>query len=177
MIVGISGKLKSGKDSVTDQILIFSRERYYITKFAAKLKQMVAVLIDCEPEKLEDQDFKQQSLGKAWNGLTPRYLLQTLGTDWGRNLYDKIWVTATMSSLDPDKNYVINDVRFENEAEAIKQAGGLLIRVNRPGIESNNHASETALDNYTGWDYVIENDGTLFTLQDKVKDMVIKLGI
>lgn len=89
-------------------------------------------------------------------------------------------------------NWIITDVRYENEAQAIKDRGGIVIRVNRDlviggddygytkvsvnqaekdGIIKPQHESETALDNYT-FDYVIENDGTLDELILKVKSML-----
>lgn len=65
-------------------------------------------------------------------------------------------------------NWIITDTRFPNEANAIKRAGGYIIRVNRPGYGPvNNHPSETSLDEYK-FDYVIENSGGLKELLDKV---------
>ena len=78
-------------------------------------------------------------------------------------------------------NWIITDVRFPNEAKAIKDRGGVVIRVNRPLERLGNsklpklrhtsitqHPSETALDDYDDFDYVIENDGTVQDLIDKV---------
>ena len=57
--------------------------------------------------------------------------------------------------------WIITDVRFPNEAISIKERNGTLIRINRPSLEKDTHISETALDDYTDWDYVIENNSTL----------------
>lgn len=67
-------------------------------------------------------------------------------------------------------NWIIADTRFINEIDAIRKKNGLVIRVNRPSIESNdNHISETALDNYPAFDYVFNNDSTIENLILQVK--------
>lgn len=71
--------------------------------------------------------------------------------------------------IDEYPNWAITDCRFRNEADAVKVKGGFVIRVNRPGVKPiNNHDSEVDLDNYH-FDYIINNDGTLSDLKDKVK--------
>lgn len=128
--------------------------------------------------------------------LTPRILLQNIGTNLFRNqLTSDIWVNALMSEYVSQgvlKNYVrpnwvITDVRFENEAKAIQDKKGMLIRVNRyteidrwkkidiDGFHSypKEHESETALDNFT-FDYVIDNNSDINSLIEKVKEILIK---
>lgn len=64
--------------------------------------------------------------------LTPRLLLQLLGTECGRNIiHPNIWVNATMADYTEHSNWIISDVRFPNEVKAIKDRGGISIRVNR----------------------------------------------
>lgn len=143
---------------------------------------------------------------------TPRLLLQHIGTDLFRNkLHPNIWVNALMvdykeSQLGQAKrrrkgksfpvgyflpNWIITDVRFPNELEAIKNKGGIVIRVNREiskeedvnqsllGAMSNykEHPSETALDNYQNFDYIIENDGTMKDLVEKVENVMKNIAI
>ena len=119
---------------------------------------------------------------------TPRMLLQEIGTDLFRNqFHPNTWINATMTnyrkSIDMTKkshisdlpNWIITDVRFCNEAQAIKQKSGILIRINRSTIESDdNHESETDLDQYPNFDYIIKNDGNLDDLVYKVKEILIK---
>lgn len=175
MIIGISGKLKSGKDTVTE--IIMAHRPYTKVKFANKLKQMIAVLIDCPEHLLEDQEFKETPLGNNWGNLTPRTLLQTLGTDWGRKLYENMWVAATMAGLHPDVDYIINDVRFPNEVEAIRKAGGIIVRIDRPGQSRSDHPSETALDTYHDWDFYIYNDGTLLDLEYITASLISRFNL
>lgn len=98
-----------------------------------------------------------------------REFLQRVGTEAGRRvLGEDIWVETAMNRLEPDKNYVFTDVRFPNEAGAVRDRGGVVWRVTRPGFGPvNGHPSETALDDYN-FDRHIENDGTLDDLRRAV---------
>jgi len=126
--------------------------------------------------------------------LTPRLILQKLGTDCGRDIiHPNIWVNALFADyrpLNPENrasmgnvidygdctwpSWIITDLRFPNELEAIKsRAGGLTIRVNtnRAG-ELSDHESETALDS-AEFDYVIDNSGTIEELNEEVKRILV----
>lgn len=137
--------------------------------------------------------------------MTPRLLLQLLGTECGREIiHPNIWVNSLMSEYKPVginhvgiphtkdyiigskiyPNWIITDMRFPNELEAIKSRDGITIRINReyeldldttPGrihipVQ---HESETALDN-AQFDYTINNDGTLEDLINNVREILIK---
>ncbi len=111
---------------------------------------------------------------------TYREMLQELGTNIFRtHLHEDTWVKALMSQYKPNYKstirteypiWLVPDLRFPNEAKAIIDAPdkGILIKVERPGIKTNDHSSETALDNYSGWHHVITNDGTLEDLFNKI---------
>lgn len=112
--------------------------------------------------------------------LTPRLFMQLLGTDAGRDiLHPNIWINATMVDYKPYTdgtypNWIISDVRFPNEADAVKSKGGIMIRINRPGNDTGKHLSEIALDDYKNWKHVINNDGSIEELIDKVKEILIQ---
>ena len=107
--------------------------------------------------------------------MTVREFLQRLGTDGLRTgLHENTWVNALMADyegtydLDTDRTtwpkWVITDTRFPNEARAIKEAGGIVIRVDRPGCKPiNNHPSETGLDEWN-FDHRIMNGSDLVSL-------------
>jgi hypothetical protein len=136
-------------------------------------------------DKPHDPDsvwLKDLGCTQVHNRMTVREFLQKLGTDGLRDgLHSNTWVNALMAdyrSSPTDKvdcdNWIITDTRFSNEAKAIKDNGGIVIRVNRPGVEAiNAHPSETGLDNWN-FDMVIENDGTLEDLVWKVRDLIYK---
>jgi hypothetical protein len=190
MIIGISGKIGSGKDTLSIVINYLADKSapdsfnrweqpleeytYKNKKYAENLKCMVCFLIGCNRIDLEDREFKEKELGEEWDGLTPRKILQLLGTEAGREIiHPNIWVNSLFADYTTDSNWIITDVRFPNEAQAIKDRGGIVIRVERPGGESHcggAHASETALDDYD-FDIVINNDGTIDELIDKVKQL------
>lgn len=89
---------------------------------------------------------------------TAREYLQKIGTEFGRILHPDLWVNHLYQNHDWENfpNVIVPDVRFTNEVEAIKDNGGIVIRVTRDYSEDT-HPSETALDYYENWDYVIEN--------------------
>jgi hypothetical protein len=277
MILGISGRINSGKDTVGKiiQYLTLDKEVFAMTnadiiadleyngycanksdwkikKFADKLKDIVCILLGCTREQLEDREFKEKELGEEWwyygfdggimipylnNGykkgeeplkylikLTPRKLLQLLGTECGRNIiHPNVWVNALFNDYDKTKtcefyherkscmcyresddstlcendypNWIITDLRFPNELQAIKDRGGISIRVNRPkyayesdlpaessplqhaerGKELHNHFSETALDD-AEFDFVIDNNKDIGHLVNEVKTVLEKLN-
>lgn len=111
--------------------------------------------------------------------LTPRKILQLLGTEGGRDvIHPNIWVNATLGDLTENDHVIITDARFPNEVEGIKRKGGIVVKIIRPSVVStSNHPSETSLNNYKDWDYTIINDGTLEQLEKKVKQMLCHFNI
>ena len=71
---------------------------------------------------------------------------------------------------EPDTTIVVADIRFTNEAEYIKKLGGLVLRIDRPGLDAgvaSEHISETGIPMEL-IDYVVDNDGDLFDLMSRV---------
>lgn len=129
--------------------------------------------------------------------LTPRLILQLLGTDGMRDvLHPDIHVLATLKAYDEactthagwgdnmgyqeadeEPFWLIPDVRFPNEAEAVKERGGKVIRIERIGMDtSDNHPSETALDSYERFDYTIHNTGDLVELVGLVRNIYTSIS-
>ena len=118
--------------------------------------------------------------------VTPRLLLQIIGTDIVRTIHPDIWVTSLMNDyisyadaisgtskikkLYP--NWIINDVRFPNEVKAIKKKDGIVIRINRESAYNSTHSSEIALDDYEDFDYTIDNNNCIDCLIEKVKEIL-----
>ena len=112
------------------------------------------------------------------NPMTVRELLQKLGTDAMRNgLHPNVWVNALFADYVKDEddllpNWIITDCRFQNEAIAVKNKGGIIIRVERPGVKAvNDHPSETALDDWN-FDYKIVNISDLVSLMFTVENIL-----
>jgi hypothetical protein len=141
------------------------------------------VAIQSTPHEPDGPWLKHSNCTQVHNRMTVREFLQKLGTDGLRmGLHDNVWLNALMSdyniqSLRSNKrtNWIITDTRFPNEAQAIKDKGGVIIRVDRPGVTAvNAHPSETSLDNWD-FDYKIANVSDLealaFTVQGILKEL------
>ena len=112
--------------------------------------------------------------------VTVRRILQWWGTEYRRAQDPDYWTKAwgrKISEYNVMQMYVlVDDVRFMNELNVIKEHGGLIVKIERPGFDgANNHASETSLDDYTNWDGKILNDGTLEEFEQKVEILVASL--
>lgn len=164
MIVGISGKKGHGKDHIGNRLKIISGERFIVKKYASKLKERIAVTWNIEVEKLEDPIFKDElcPLGITWRQLMQKEGLAMREIDEDFWLKTLLWEYDKLTEEGKNPNWVITDVRFENEAKAIVDRGGLLIRVNRPSVkpkgEEDYHPSEVGLDFYKGFNLTINND-------------------
>lgn len=179
MKIALSGKIGSGKDTVSDMIIEMSDKNIEKTAFAKKLKQIVAILTGVDYELTLFQEGKNSRIERF--DTTIGDMLQVIGTDVMRDNFDKdVWIKALLSSIDENKNYIISDLRFKNEADILKKEGFVLIRVNRTDntvstSRNREHSSETDLDDYTQFDYVINNDGSLEDLRFKVKEILSDL--
>lgn len=112
--------------------------------------------------------------------VTVRRILQWWGTEYRRAQDPDYWTKAwgrMVEQFDLKRLHVlIDDVRFMNELQVIKEHGGLIVKIERPGFDgANNHASETSLDAYHDWDMVLLNDGTLDEFKIKVEQLAIRL--
>lgn len=98
-----------------------------------------------------------------------RRLLQVFGTEVGRNLFgENFWIEQAFKRAKEYERVVFSDVRFPNEADAIKEQGGKIWRINRRSHSAvNSHASEHAMDNYL-FDHAIYNNGSLDDLSNEV---------
>jgi len=108
--------------------------------------------------------------------LTVRRILQWWGTEYRRAQDPDYWTKAwahKVSGYDLARTHIlIDDVRFMNELAVIKGLGGKIVKIDRPGFAAGgNHASETSLDEYTDWDAVILNDGSLEAFLQKITEL------
>lgn len=179
-IIGLSGYARAGKDTVGE---ILGRYGYQRVAFADKLKELayatnpvVGAFINqhdgIERDRLSDlvDTYGWEVVKGGWD--ESREFLQRLGVAARDVLGSNVWVDAALSTL-PSGKYVVTDVRFPNEAEAIKTLGGEVWRVERPGTGPvNGHESETALDSH-GFDATIDNSGSLEDLADRVEGALL----
>lgn len=166
-IIGLSGKKQCGKDTVYD----ISHEQFHLgtvfkLAFADGVKEEVAQACGVTVQYMEA------------NKDIFRRIYQWWGTDFRRNLYGQdYWIKYLANKMRGSEKYYehlfITDVRFRNEADWIKSQGGKLVRIQRAQDGAcDGHQSESDLDNYKEWDYVIENSSSLEHLKIEVEDML-----
>jgi hypothetical protein len=180
-IIGLTGKMGSGKSTAVDLI----REIGYDTcrvKFAATIYRMQDLLYaEIAPAYKRPDDFVKD-----------RKLLQFLGTDWARGLdqdvWIKLWKSEVKEALDafkhlPDLVIIADDVRFDNEAEAIRSLGGTVIKLTSnkiegrdvAGVSLSSHASEKGVDEKL-IDAIVENNGTIDELREALRSVLSNKG-
>lgn len=177
MIIGVAGKARAGKDTVSEMIQMLSYDHgpseFHKYEFARPLKEACRVIFGWDDRHLYG-DLKEEI--DPLFGVTPRYAMQTLGTEWGRDLINKdTWVLRAEREHQNRGNIVVSDVRFENECHWVQNAGGVIINVYRPEADEisgvSEHASEQGVSHMlrTNVDYVIVNDSTIDQLFDTVR--------
>jgi len=102
--------------------------------------------------------------------MTAREFMQYFGTEVMRKMYEPIWVNSCIKKIQREQSAlaIIADVRFPNEAKAIEQAGGKVVRLTRE-VHEDNHPSEVALDDYPFTDYIDNKIESIDVLMVKVK--------
>lgn len=178
-VIGLSGYARSGKDTTADVL-----NRLYGFKRVAFADNLKSFVRDINPyavfpgsDKVRVQELVD-SIGDEEAKTHPEYrrLLQEVGNQARKYFGDDVWIKAVMRHLEPEVYFVISDVRYPNEADAIKEVGGEVWRVQRPGVgPANDHISEHALDHYKFDAYVI-NDGDITDLEGEVQRLLGGLG-
>ena len=184
MIIGISGKAGSGKDTAAKMLEVlyanpnisyedFANKRYknfadiQIVHFADSLKETTQVLFRIGEWETNTQEGKKTTIN--WIGKTVRELLQRIGQGLRDAIDFDLWVKILFANTEGWSNYIIADVRYPNEIKAIKERNGILLRIDRKGAGAGNHSSETALDDYKEWDVHIENNGSIEDLFEAMR--------
>ena len=203
MIIGICGFIGSGKDTVADYLVNFHEFRR--ESFASTLKDSVAAVFGWDRTFLEGRtkearEWREQvdpwwAERLAMPTLTPRWVLQYWGTEVCRKgFHDDIWIASLENKLRNSKDHVvISDCRFPNEIQSIRDAGGIIVWVQRGdlpdwydiAVEANQgknvamnelkmrkiHASETAWVG-TEFDVILDNNGSIDDLYNHAKSII-----
>ena len=160
-LIAFTGLAGSGK--TTAALWLIKEHSYKARSFATPIKKMIALIWPQCTEK----NTAYPELG----GKTLRQAYQLLGTEWGRVLmWDDLWVRQLVDSLSEHDYYVVDDLRFTNEAKGLKDAGAYIVEIRRPGTQKMDHASEQGIDPLYV-DEVIINDGTPEDFIRKLKDV------
>jgi len=137
------------------------------------MKEMIGVLlrrVGYGEEEIEDWiDGPMKNAVVPDIGATPRHMLQTLGTEWGREHIDKnLWANITLAKAQQtDGPVVIDDCRFPNEAKLIDEFDGMVVRIDRGISHDDSHESERHIEKIDA-DRRVQNDGTIRDLREKI---------
>lgn len=174
VLIGLMGGKGSGKTTAASYLI--DRLGFTERSFADPLKKACKELFLLSDEQIYGTQEQKETPDDRWFGCTPRKMLQYVGTDLLRDYLDNImpglhknvfthhfrlWYHDLMVK-NPHACVVISDVRFQNEADFIKELGGYLIKIDRPGIASNDtHPSEVELRSIKSYDIVLINNKTI----------------
>jgi len=161
IVIGIAGFAGAGKDTLAIQMV--ERLGFKRLAFADPMRESLYATNPIVHADTMNKFFRLQQIVDAigWDAAKREYkeirrLLQTFGTEGGRNVLGKnIWIDTLSNKYEGGK-LVVPDVRFVDEAQRIKDMGGFVLRIVRDGYEPvNSHVSETA---YEGYDYLLSNN-------------------
>lgn len=171
MIIGITGKMQNGKDTLA-KIIQEMYPYYKIIHYADPLKDFCKQFLGLSEEDVNTSEGKAR-YNEFW-GMTNREILQKVGTDALRKGFrEDFWVKLMSLKIKADESFIIPDVRFDDEAELVLKNYGIMFRINRESVNQSrkelNHLSELGINNKLVT-YDIENDGTIEDLKNKVKE-------
>jgi hypothetical protein len=159
-LIGIAAPAQSGKSTVAAYLM--KSLGYEEDSFADPMRNFVCTILGIDRATLE----RDKEVVVPWVGKSPRQMLQTLGTEWGRQMVDTdLWLNSCLRRTE-GRRVVISDVRFDNEAQAIRDNGGTLIHLSRPDGRRTvaDHISEAGVKWKKG-DVRLINDSTLENLE------------
>lgn len=178
-VIGLCGAAGSGKSVAADEL---EQNGFVRVRFSSFLKAMMrgffaaCGLSEDEIERRIEGDLKEVP-DELLGGKTPRYAMQTLGTEWGRELisptiWSNAWRARAEAELARGNRIVAEDVRFETEDLEVHRLAGKIIKLTgcAKDVAASGHASE-AMEGIRP-DAVVENDGAIEDLRAKVRDQV-----
>ena len=178
-IIGLTGRAGTGKDTVR---AILEEHGFFGMAFADPIRDMLREMLissGISDVYMDDRDFKEAIIPEL--GTSYRRLAQTLGTEWGRSIRDDFWLQlagAHMADLQDcaevfPHNFVLSDVRFQNEADWVRARGGVIWHIQRSAATPvRAHVSESEMENIA-FDQLIWNDGSLGDLRNNVNQALL----
>ena len=164
-IIGITGPAGAGKDTAAAYLVKRLGRPWRVASFADPFKAMLREGLSLSEAQLYGDE---KGVTDPRYGKTPRELLQTLGTQWGRDMVGRdVWVEAMAARIGPAGRVVIPDVRFENEADMVRRRRGRVLHIKGRGGIDGDHASEPGVELMRG-DAVVWNGGTVSELYDRI---------
>lgn len=173
-LIGLAGKAGAGKDTAANHL--WSEHDFTAYAFADPIRAGLQAMLGLSDQELSDRSYKETVLEPF--GVSPRRMMQTLGTEWGRQcIHPDLWLLVASLNVDEliargRNRIVITDIRFDNEADWIRARGGTVLHIRRPGAEPvAAHASEAGIS-IKDKDAIINNTGSIQFLCDCLDDIV-----
>lgn len=194
MIVGLNGKMGAGKNEAAKRLALLSSLPVVEVSYARRLKESAAALLGVSLHNLEvwkNNPSRCVTAGTIIDGLgfvalgettiTIRSFLQRYGTESHRDVFgDDFWLDAALpvetEGWYDDRLYVVTDMRFPNEAQRVKDLGGVTVRIVGAHTETGNHPSEQVLE----CDFEIDNsarDDGFAALDMALAELLAKIGV
>lgn len=173
LLIGLAGPARSGKSTAANHLVRNHLLEHYA--FADPLRSGLMEIFNLDADDFEG-DRKEQPL--PWLERSPRQLMQSMGTEWARKMvHPDVWIKIAEQNLNYMQNaltdvigFVVSDVRFENEAEFIRQRGGTIIHMRRPDAPAvNPHISESGICMLEP-DLIVDNAGPLSALPSQIDE-------
>lgn len=172
-LIGLAGAKGAGKDTVGE--IIGHTNGFARIALADPLRAGLQSMFGLEIEVFEDRGLKELPID--WLSTSPRRLMQTLGTEWGRNhIAHDVWLRVAARRIEKEEapGVVVTDVRFEDEAAWVRSMGGVVWHIQRPSlIQCDAHVSEAGVLIRDG-DAVITNSGSIVDLASTVVSMLYR---
>jgi hypothetical protein len=169
-IIGLAGHIGAGKTLAASMVPGATH-----LQWSDAVYRGIAAILGVEEAILRDRRCKDNTIRVAGMDLSPRHLLRTLGTEWGREMvHDEIWVNLTMDRIrllresTGCRRFTICGTRFGNEVAAIRERGGEVWWIERPGLSAGEHVSDQILT-ADQCDRVIDNIGTVDDLRQEIE--------
>lgn len=169
MLIGLIGKKSSGKDTFGN--ILINQYGFKKRAFADPLKDCCELLFNLSKEQLNDEHLKE-TIDVNWQ-MTPREIMQKVGTDLFRNHFNKdFWLLLFKQWYlkNSNQNIICTDVRFQNEADLIKNLGGIIIKIDRHNNTIDSHESESL--NIDFYDYIIYNHDSLENYISNINSLI-----
>jgi hypothetical protein len=166
ILIAVAGAAGAGKD--TAATILRDNFGFSTYAFASPIKAALCAMFGWDPALMDNRVWKETTIPDI--GKSPREMMQTLGTEWGRELVNqRLWLLLARRNIEAAKaaglpGLVLTDCRFKNEAEFVHEHGGKVIELRRRRLDAvAAHVSERPLDPHLV-DLRINNDGSIADL-------------
>jgi len=176
-LIGLTGMARVGKD--TAAMRLWQVHRFWPLAFADPIKRGLSAAFGLD-KGIFDGPEKEQEID--WLGVSPRYLMQRFGTQFGREMVaEDVWLRMAgrrlaqlqhhQAVVERERRVVVTDVRFDNEAAWVREQGGMVLRVTRSVKPVADHESEYGVSPELV-DVSVSNNGTLDEFYARIDDVV-----